>query len=225
MIIGQMKNAIKTYLKVVFGKGTIKSYAQNGEDVLLRTVIGNKKKGIYVEVGAFHPIQYSNTYLFYRHGWSGLVIDANADSRTLFKIFRPKDIFVQEAISSKEEKLKYYCFHDPAYNTLSEEQASLWIKKGIQLKDTITLTCVSLKSILKKHNIENINLLSVDAEGLDFEVLQSHDWAIPTAVIVVESHDFDLGKPMEDKIYAFLIKKGYILTAYAGFSLIFKKSD
>ena len=44
------------------------SYSQEGEDVVLRRIFGENKNGFYVDVGAHHPIRFSNTYLFYRLG-------------------------------------------------------------------------------------------------------------------------------------------------------------
>jgi len=41
-----------------------RSYAQSGEDIVADVLLERKKKGFYVEVGAFHPKLFSNTFLF-----------------------------------------------------------------------------------------------------------------------------------------------------------------
>lgn len=51
-----------------------------------------KKIGFYVDVGAHHPMRFSNTYFFYRMGWSGINIDAMPGSMKEFKKYRRRDI-------------------------------------------------------------------------------------------------------------------------------------
>ena len=57
-------------------------------------------KGTYVDVGANHPIIYSNTYHLYRLGWSGLAIDPLPTHKKRFLKTRPKDIYAEYAIDS-----------------------------------------------------------------------------------------------------------------------------
>ncbi len=53
------------------------SYAQEGEDLVLARLFGNQvESGFFVDIGAHHPVRYSNTYYFYRRGWTGLNVDA-----------------------------------------------------------------------------------------------------------------------------------------------------
>lgn len=214
---------LRTSIKLFLGKGVTRSYAQNGEDVLIRQAIGGAMGGTYVEVGAFHPVHYSNTYALYKLGWSGLVIDASPDSRMLFRLIRPRDTFVEAAVASAESECTYYRFADPAYNTLSDEYAKRWQDKKVPLISATRVMCRPLAKILANHGISRIDLLSVDAEGFDLSVLKSHDWSIPTKVIVVESHDFNVERPETDAVYVFLKNRGYILVACSGFSLVFKK--
>ena len=39
------------------------TYAQHGEDIIAESLLP-EPQGFYVEVGAFHPVSISNTYLF-----------------------------------------------------------------------------------------------------------------------------------------------------------------
>lgn len=72
-----------------------KSYALQGEDLILREFFEYAKNGFYVDVGAHHPFRFSNTYLFYQSGWRGINIDAMPGSMKLFNRFRPKDINIE----------------------------------------------------------------------------------------------------------------------------------
>src|SRR5687767_11168484 len=67
------------------------SFSSAGEDMILRHMIGSDKRdGFYVDVGAYHPTLFSNTYFFYLHGWRGINIEARPGSQRLFNEIRPR---------------------------------------------------------------------------------------------------------------------------------------
>lgn len=203
-----------------------KSYSQFGEDIILQKLL-KKKGGFYVDVGAYHPKHYSNTHLLYKKGWRGINIDPNPDTIKLFKKYRRGDINLGIGISKNKTTLKYYTFSHSNWNTFSKEQADMWLQKpNVRFTGEKNIQCLPLKEILQKHipNGTEIDLLNIDAEGMDLEVLESNDWAKYTPrVIVVESAEFNPDIPGEDEIYAFLRKRSYALYAFLGVSLIFIK--
>ncbi|MBI1347034.1 hypothetical protein GC163_12170 [bacterium] len=67
------------------------SASQTGEDMIVRSLLESVRDGFYVDVGAYHPVQFSNTYHFYLQGWHGLIIDANQKSINQFRMVRPRD--------------------------------------------------------------------------------------------------------------------------------------
>ena len=72
----------------LFDGFALKSYSQEGEDMVLSRIFSDKNKGFYVDVGAHHPIRFSNTYKFYKLGWHGINIEPNPDSFNLFTMYR-----------------------------------------------------------------------------------------------------------------------------------------
>jgi len=40
--------------------------------MILRRIFERQSTGFYVDVGAHHPKRFSNTYFFYKKGWSGI---------------------------------------------------------------------------------------------------------------------------------------------------------
>lgn len=109
-----------------------RSYSQSGEDMILDTIFCEIRKGTYIDVGANNPTIQSNTYYFYKKGWSGINIDALPGSMKKFNFVRPRDINIEFPISDKEEVLVYYMFSPSLYNTFIEE-------KSIYHKDTLAL--------------------------------------------------------------------------------------
>jgi hypothetical protein len=67
-------------------------YSQTGEDAILAHLLFGHDSGFYVDVGAFHPTKYSNTYYFYQRGWTGINIEPTPGQTDLFRKLRPRDI-------------------------------------------------------------------------------------------------------------------------------------
>ena len=51
--------------------------SQFGEDKKIIKLFNKNEKGLYLDVGCFHPIRQNNTYLLYKLGWKGINIDLN----------------------------------------------------------------------------------------------------------------------------------------------------
>lgn len=116
-----MKFYIKVFVRFIrhivsFFQYGRNSYSQEGEDLILNRLFANKDKGFYIDIGAHHPYRFSNTYLFYLNGWTGINIDAMPGSMTPFKSKRPKDINLEVPILDKEGIMTYYQFNEPALN-------------------------------------------------------------------------------------------------------------
>jgi FkbM family methyltransferase len=200
-------------------------YSHSGEDIILQQII-HKKDGFYVDIGAFHPKHYSNTYLLFKKGWHGINIDPNRESINFFKRYRPKDINIQAGISDRNDNLTYYCFSEPGCNTFSSETAEkMKKKKWMTYLGEEKIPCVTLVSVLDKYVAPNIHidLMNIDAEGFDIQILSSNNWDKYTpSVIAVESQTFQPDYPEKDEVYMYLKNKGYTLKAFVGLTLIFK---
>lgn len=193
------------------------SYSQEGEDMVLRRIFEGKKSGFYIDVGAHHPIRFSNTYYFYKLGWCGINIEPNPDAGVLFKSVRRRDIHLQLGVSESSGELTYYQFNEPALNTFdgNSVQASLE-KKRWQLKTTCQVTVERLDRILNVYLPHGtpIDFLSVDVEGLDLAVLRSNDWErYRPKCVLVEIVRSSLEEIMDNPVYGFMTKHQYILYA------------
>ena len=198
-------------------------YSQFGEDILLSKLLP-EKSGFYVDVGAHHPKRYSNTYLLYQRGWCGVIIDPNPQTITLFRRVRPADVSICAGIGSAGKKT-YYRFSDPAVNTFVEDEAKRWKSKSwITFLGTEEIEIQPLARVLgAMENPLPIDLLTIDAEGMDLEVLESNDWNtyIPK-IVIVEDAAFTPDDPAQSAIYQYLANRNYRLKAYMGPSLIFQ---
>jgi len=202
------------------------SYSQQCEDLTVaRYFAGRPPLGFYVDVGAHHPVDKSNTYAFYRQGWNGINIDANPDAIDLFKSRRPHDINILAAISEYPGEHVYTRFQNSAFNTLDTDVASAVAASGQKIIGEITVNTRTLRSVLDEHipKGQTIDFLSVDVEGFDLEVLRSNDWAHyrPT-VVVIECLDMYQHKCFGDiPVYSFMVSQGYTLWSCTGGNFVF----
>jgi FkbM family methyltransferase len=203
-----------------------RSYAQQGEDILLDSkIFARQKKGFYVDIGACHPLQGSNTHYFYKKGWHGINVEPNPRMRKFFKLFRSRDEIVTAGASNKDGTMDYYMFAGPGVNSFDAEQVKR--KEGkVPLLGKIEVPVYTLRTLFKKYNVKEIDLLSVDAENLDYEVLSSNDWDTwKPRVVIVESNDFNTTEVAKDKVYEFLTLKGYKLYSITPPNLIFLRQN
>ena len=221
-ILSQIKNTLTDGYAV-------KTYSQEGEDVVLRRLFEWQSNGFYVDIGAHHPMEFSNSYFFYKKGWRGINIDPLPGIMRFFKIVRPKDINLEIAISDKKETLTYYAFETPSLNGFSQEISERRSEQaGCKILFKKDIETQPLSEVLDRYLPEGqeIDFMSIDVEGLDFRVLQSNNWEkYSPKVILVESLTFDLENFGQNEIYNFLKPKGYRLFAKLYLNLIFKRDD
>jgi FkbM family methyltransferase len=205
------------------------SFSQEGEDMVLSRLLLNKKdKGVYVDVGCFHPVKYSNTYKFYLMGWRGVNIDAAPHVVDKFNKVRKRDINIRAAVNKEEVDLKYHAFNWPALNTFSEEYVKEYLSNpDVRLLGTEVITTQRLDRILDAYLPAGtqIDFMSIDVEGLDLQVLQSNNWNLYRPdYLVIENHKFGFNSTENDEISQFLFAVGYELHSKLNLSLIYKKT-
>lgn len=213
----------RTYLK---RKNTIQQnfFSQEGEDLLLSRIFDKKEDtGFYVDIGAHHPKRFSNTFYFYLKGWSGINIDPLPGMKGKFDKVRPNDINIEMGVSLKKEKIPYFMFKEPAFNTFSQSVANKHKNKSL-LCQKKEISTDRLDAILSLHLPKNqtIDFLSIDVEGFEFDVIQSNNWEhYQPKVIVLELFDFNFYSINENDIINYLVEKGYKLFAKLFHSVFF----
>lgn len=222
------KNIIDKFVEIknnYFDGFSFKSYSQEGEDMILRRLFEKEQTGFYVDVGAHHPMRFSNTYYFYKKGWKGINIDAMPSSMKLFEKLRKRDINLEIPISNQKQILTYYAFNEPALNGFSKELSERRDgQDNYFIQFTKDLETLTLEEILDKNlpKDEQIDFLSIDVEGLDFMVLQSNnfDKYLPK-VILIEILGSSILELESNEITKFLKQYGYIIYAKSVNTVIF----
>lgn len=217
--------ASKEVISNLFDLYAKKSYSQEGEDMILRRIFENENTGFYVDIGAHHPKRFSNTYYFYKRGWSGINVDAMPDSMKRFNKIRPRDINIEAAVSNEKKEITYYMFNEPALNSFDIDLVQERINEKYNVIKEQKIITETLKEILGEYLPRNqkINFMDVDVEGLDLEVLKSNDFSLfRPEYILVESTDVKMSDIQNNEIYKFLRENKYELFGKTVLTLIFK---
>jgi len=200
----KIKMTIKKIIKRIFNIGTVQpnptnqyekiSYAQCGEDIIIEYLfrLRNIEKPVCLDIGAFDPFFANNTYKFFLKGSIIVNIDANPAAIEKFKQVRSTDTNLNIGIGGKAGEFDFFVMQDPSLNTFSEIEKNNLEKLGHALKEIIKIKMVTIDKIFEKYfKNGTVDLLSIDAEGVDFEIIQSLDFTNhQPKVICIESINY-----------------------------------
>jgi hypothetical protein len=130
----KIKNVIKriTY-SIIPPPYSRNSYSEAGEDMVIDFLLqgtGNNKP-TYLELGTNNPDWGNNTYLFYKRGAKGVLVEADETIIPSIKKIRPNDKLINVGAGSCNQKeADFYIFEIGALNTFSKEEAEHREKNG-----------------------------------------------------------------------------------------------
>lgn len=203
-----------------------KSYSQFAEDLLIQLFLRDQVVDkFYVDVGCHHPRRGSNTYSLYQKNWNGLLVDLEKEKVLACQLARPRDKVVLAAVSDKEELVDIYSPKKFSTNTTINVNGVVNKDGYIKIGEIQTRT---LNSILDQNKVpKNFALLSIDVEGVDFEVLKSinlNEYCPHVICIECWESSGGIAAIISSNIYAHLVERGYELRAWLGLSTIFVRA-
>lgn len=215
-LLGMLPQPIRSLfwrIGVLFDRHAKVAFSQEGEDLLIGRLFDGQTTGFYVDVGAHHPTRFSNTYLLYRKGWSGINIDASPGSMEAFERKRPRDVNLEIAVADTHGTIELHRFAESALNTASAELANDRIADSDQpLLDVVSVAAAPLEAILDEHMPPSttLDLMSIDVEGRDFDVIRSNNWdRYRPRVLVIEVLETTLANLATRPEIEFLSAIGY----------------
>lgn len=196
-------------------KGTLVSYAQNREDVILAGFFSPGLKGFYVDVGANDPTDASVTKYFYDQGWHGINIEPIKGHFQKLEELRTRDVNLNVGVSNKKGILQLREYPDGSglstfaehMKTEYEKSPSSVTKRHVDYEVEMT----TLADIFARLTPQTIHFMKVDVEGYEYEVLEGNDWEkFKPWVICIEANHIDRDwRPI-------LVDRGYEVAYFDG---------
>jgi FkbM family methyltransferase len=237
MTIKKHKMNLKKLLLKIIGKIDIfhnkkynhVSYSQCGEDLIVEYIFMqlNIKEPTYLDLGAHHPFYLSNTYLLYRHKSKGVCVEPDPDLFKAIAKARKNDLCLNVGVGAYfEQKIaELYIMSSKSLNTFSKEEAERFSNSGTQtIKSIMKIPVISVNQIISEYFNKFPNFISLDIEGLDFEVLKDFDFCkYRPQVFCVETLTYaeDATEKKLEDIIEFMQKKDYFVYADTYINTIF----
>jgi hypothetical protein len=160
-------------------------HGQAFQDKFAAEIIGHT--GTFLDIGASHPIELSNTYALEQLGWTGVLVECNPEHVALLQSQRASRVIAQDAIRIDWRKELQIPVMD--YLSLDVDESSFFALQNILFTGP-RFRCMTVEHDAYKHGVERrdamVNLLEsqdymilckdVCHEGLSYEV-----WVVDTS--------------------------------------------
>lgn len=138
-------------------------HGNDSEQDIVAAYLGNDS-GYYVDVGAFHPTEASQTYHLELSGWDGICIEPHPRHANGFLGARKCEI-VQAACVSPDCPENQIVISDHG-------QRSSAVVKREEASGYITVPAMTLDKILSERSVSRVDFISIDVEGMEIDVMR-----------------------------------------------------
>jgi FkbM family methyltransferase len=156
-------------------------YSQYGEQEFILNYFGDTK-GVFIDIGAADGINNSNTKKLIENGWCGLLVEPTPVNynRLVEMHSNNKSIIIENCGCGDVTKDSiFYIDNNDDYHQIStflEEQKKVCERFYNCTFNEINLIVYNTTELLIKHNLTNIDFISIDTEGYDEKVLLGIDF-------------------------------------------------
>lgn len=209
-------------------------FAQCGEDYLLESLLRAdlRRSGrplssiVYLDVGANHPVQTSNTYLFYaKYGCAGVLVEPNAELVPALQKARPRDRVLNLAVAPRGTTcltLNIADHHE--LSSASVEHMRHFGPLGTVAR-SVEVAASSLDELLAQCFTRPIDILSIDIEGLDLAVLGDARLDCNPPRYVVIEHDREVIAGNDERLVDAMRAHGYDLLCETDVNFVFRRAS
>lgn len=186
-----------------------KSRAQLRQDIFVLHELNFKRNGYFVEFGATNGVYLSNTYLLEKEfGWKGILAEPAICWHDELKNNRNAHVETKCVWGNSGSIVSFNQASEAEFSTVDCLPSSGDNSESKDIHLTYNIETISLNDLLAKYDApRNIDYLSVDTEGSEFEILSNLDFSKYTFKVITCEHNYSAAR---DKIYDLLTANGYI---------------
>tara|TARA_Y100000310_G_C20691241_1_gene822375 strand:- start:1478 stop:2062 length:585 start_codon:yes stop_codon:yes gene_type:complete len=154
----------------------------------------------FIEIGS---ADYDTLLPLTKNGWCGIVVEPN---KNLLDNIRGVDNVIYEnvALFSYDGKISFNYYNESLYD---DNESNYWTK-GVgtinleinhmhpnpqfkKYERSEEVECLTLDTLLKKHNVTNIDFMKVDVEGSEYKIFESYSWLVKPSVLKLETRHWE----------------------------------
>lgn len=205
------------------------SYSQCGEDLIVDFLLAwlNISEVTYLDLGANDPIHFSNTYRFYRKGFTGVLVEPDDILSRSIRHHRPKDICEASAVGiTHDAKVSFFKMSADTLSTTQSDTVERYEQNSEhRLAVEVRVPHLHINTLLQKYFPDSRPVyVSLDVEGLDLQLLEAWDFSRwRPAIICVETLTYTQNKTASKvpEIFSVMERNGYIQYADTYINTIF----
>jgi FkbM family methyltransferase len=179
--------------------------SEHEEEWILREALQDRRAGVFVDVGASHYRQNSNTYFLEKElGWSGVAIDPIESFAADYAAHRPRTRFVSLFVADRSHALVKF-FVNPNQTLVSSSHREFTERWGsnVSASDVRTIT---LDDLLGELAITQVDFLNMDIELSEPKALAGFSIGkFRPALVCIEAHP-----EVRQAILDYFAKNGYV---------------
>lgn len=187
-----------------------KAHGQLYQDMIVQMYLGWKTNGYFVEFGATDGNDISNTYTLEKEfGWNGILAEPAKHWHPLLTKNRSCNIDFNCVWRSSGEQISFHESHARPDGSAIQQYIT---PESLQMlggnSDIYKVETISLLDLLAKYNAPtDIDYISLDTEGSEFEILNAFDFSrYKVKIFTVEHNEKELPR---SQIYELMTSKGY----------------
>ncbi|MCM1082008.1 MAG: FkbM family methyltransferase [Clostridium sp.] len=207
-------------------------YSQAGEDSIcayILMVMGYKWEDCtYLDLGANHAKELSNTYFFYKRGAHGVLLEANPELIPELKFYRNRDVVLNKCVTTTGEgDIDFYIMNGDGLSTFDLDSANVAINANSNLKitKTVKVESITVNEIIENYMGKTPTIVNIDIEGKDIDILGSIDFEkYRPLIIIAEMIEYSptlMVGMKNQEILDYMMSVDYTEYAFTGINSIF----
>lgn len=208
------------------------SVSQSGEDCIVAYIamaLGYRPEQVtYLDLGANHAKDMSNTYYFYNYGARGVLVEANPDLIPELRLYRSGDVILNRCVSNEDgNTVDFYIVNGDGISSMNKERVehAIAINESLCISQVVQVQTISVNTILEQYFDVVPLLLNIDIEGCDTEILEAMDFErFRPKIIICEAIPYKKNIVVGEKdteLVELLWENDYIEYAFTGINCIF----
>lgn len=172
----------------------MKDYSQNGEQKIILEYFKGFI-GTFLDIGANDGMTLSNSYALYQKAWEGICVEPSATAFVRLLENQPESMNLNVAIGKENGEVEFYESGEhlgqgdfSLLSTIYKDELVRW--KGTNNKFTKKkCECITFQKLLDQTKVANIDFITIDAEGVDYEILtQINLHGLGVKMVIVETN-------------------------------------